>query len=44
MFFGKVVHEIYLTRTLQGLRPWAWTAAQIFIFGVITTLQVLVSY
>jgi MFS family permease len=42
MFLGMVVLEIPFNLILQRLGPRKWISAQVFIFGLIATLQVLV--
>lgn len=42
MFLGTVVLEIPFNLILQRLGPRKWIASQVFIFGIVATLQVLV--
>jgi MFS family permease len=42
MFLGMVVLEIPFNLILQRLGPRKWISAQVFVFGLIATLQVLV--
>lgn len=42
MFLGIVVLKIPLNVILQHLGPQQWISAQVFIFGMVATLQVFV--
>ncbi|KAL3420685.1 inner membrane transporter yfaV [Phlyctema vagabunda] len=42
MFLGNVVLEIPSNMLLQSLGPRKWIAAQVFVFGIVATMQIFV--